>query len=50
MELKNSGKSAGEEYLDWFVKHEGSCLLNHEGSPLVKNVILSWLSSKNMKP
>ena len=42
MELKNSHKITDMEYLEWFVKHEESCLLNHEELPQVKNFILSF--------
>lgn len=43
MELKNFGKVTGGEYLAWLVKHEESCLLNHEGSPQVKKVITGFI-------
>ena len=43
-EKRANGEVSRIEFLSWYIAHEPSCLLNHEGSAQVKTVVSCMLS------
>ena len=39
-EQRNSGKMTWLEFLEWYLRHDKDCFMNHDGSAAVTSVII----------